>query len=90
MANQTYPADFIYDNLAIQNNIIHSAYKHSVEKLLFPLVAVAFIQRMHHKPIEEDYLMTGCWNLPMMLMRSLRLPALKCARPITGSMAAGS
>src|SRR5207342_3566836 len=35
MANKTYPGDFIFDNLAIQNNIIHAAYKNGVEKLLF-------------------------------------------------------
>ncbi|HPH84997.1 MAG TPA: GDP-L-fucose synthase [Ferruginibacter sp.] len=58
MANQTYPADFIYDNLAIQNNIIHSAYKHSVEKLLF-LGSSCIYPKNAPQPIEEDYLMTG-------------------------------
>ncbi len=35
LANASYPADFIFENLKIQNNIIHSAYKYKVEKLLF-------------------------------------------------------
>ncbi len=34
-ANNTYPAEFIYDNLTIQNNVIHNAWKHSVKKLVF-------------------------------------------------------
>src|SRR6478672_9438800 len=34
-ANQTYPADFIFDNLAIQTNVIHESYRNNVEKLLF-------------------------------------------------------
>ncbi|MGB9600815.1 MAG: NAD-dependent epimerase/dehydratase family protein, partial [Myxococcota bacterium] len=35
LANSTYPADFIYQNLAIETNVIHSAYKYNVKKLLF-------------------------------------------------------
>ncbi|MEO8769667.1 MAG: GDP-L-fucose synthase [Ferruginibacter sp.] len=58
MANQTYPADFIFDNLAIQNNIIHSAYKFGVEKLLF-LGSSCIYPKNAPQPIEEDYLMTG-------------------------------
>lgn len=58
MANQTYPADFIFDNLAIQNNIIHSAYKSGVEKLLF-LGSSCIYPKNAPQPIEEDYLMTG-------------------------------
>ena len=58
MANQTYPADFIFDNLSIQNNIIHSAYKSGVEKLLF-LGSSCIYPKNAPQPIEEDYLMTG-------------------------------
>jgi GDP-L-fucose synthase len=58
LANQTYPADFIYDNLAIQNNIIHSSYKWGVEKLLF-LGSSCIYPKNAPQPIEEDYLMTG-------------------------------
>ena len=58
LANQTYPADFIFDNLAIQNNIIHSAYKWGTEKLLF-LGSSCIYPKNAPQPIEEDYLMTG-------------------------------
>lgn len=58
LANQSYPADFIYDNLAIQNNIIHFAYKWGVEKLLF-LGSSCIYPKNAPQPIQEDYLMTG-------------------------------
>ncbi len=58
MANQTYPADFIFDNLSIQNNIIHAAYKSGTEKLLF-LGSSCIYPKNAPQPIEEDYLMTG-------------------------------
>ncbi len=58
LANQTYPADFIYDNLSIQSNIIHSSYKWGVEKLLF-LGSSCIYPKNAPQPIEEDYLMTG-------------------------------
>ncbi len=58
MANKTYPADFIFDNLAIQNNIIHSAYLSGVEKLLF-LGSSCIYPKQAPQPIKEDYLMTG-------------------------------
>lgn len=58
LANQSYPADFIFDNLNIQSNIIHSAYKWGVEKLLF-LGSSCIYPKNAPQPIEEDYLMTG-------------------------------
>ncbi len=58
MANQKYPADFIFDNLSIQNNIIHSAYLLGVEKLLF-LGSSCIYPKNSPQPIKEDYLMTG-------------------------------
>lgn len=58
MANQTYPADFIFDNLSIQSNIIHSAYLCGVEKLLF-LGSSCIYPKNAPQPIKEDYLMTG-------------------------------
>lgn len=57
-ANQTYPADFIFDNLAIQNNVIHASYKTGVEKLLF-LGSSCIYPKNAPQPIQEDYLMTG-------------------------------
>ncbi|MEO6219395.1 MAG: GDP-L-fucose synthase [Ginsengibacter sp.] len=58
MANNTYPADFIYDNLAIQNNIIHQAYVHGVKKLLF-LGSSCIYPKNAAQPIKEEYLLTG-------------------------------
>ena len=57
-ANNQYPADFIYDNLEVQNNIIHSAYVCGVEKLLF-LGSSCIYPKRSPQPIREDYLMTG-------------------------------
>ncbi|MDQ6843875.1 MAG: GDP-L-fucose synthase [Bacteroidota bacterium] len=58
MANNTYPADFIYDNLAIQNNIIHQAYLNEVKKLLF-LGSSCIYPKNAAQPIKEEYLLTG-------------------------------
>ena len=58
MANNTYPADFIYDNLAIQNNIIHQSYLHGVKKLLF-LGSSCIYPKNAGQPIKEEYLLTG-------------------------------
>ena len=58
MANKTYPADFIFDNLSIQNNIIHAAFSTGVEKLLF-LGSSCIYPKQAPQPIKEDYFMTG-------------------------------
>lgn len=58
MANKTMPADFIYSNLTIQTNIIHSAYVHKVKKLLF-LGSSCIYPKLCPQPIKEDYLLTG-------------------------------
>lgn len=58
MANKTYPADFIYHNLAIQTNIIHSAYAHKVKKLLF-LGSSCIYPKLCPQPIKEEYLLSG-------------------------------
>ncbi|MDH5719772.1 MAG: GDP-L-fucose synthase [Spirochaetia bacterium] len=58
VANNTYRAEFIYDNLMIQNNIIHSAYKTGVKKLLF-LGSTCIYPRMAPQPLREDYLLTA-------------------------------
>ncbi len=58
MANNTYPADFIYDNLAIQNNIIHQSYLHGVKKLLF-MGSSCIYPKNAMQPIKEEYLLTG-------------------------------
>ena len=58
MANNTYRADFIYENLQIQNNIIHSAWKHGVKKLLF-LGSSCIYPRDCQQPMKEEYLLTS-------------------------------
>lgn len=57
-ANNTYPADFIYNNLQIQNNLIHSSYVYRVKKLLF-LGSSCIYPKYAEQPIREDSLLTG-------------------------------
>jgi GDP-L-fucose synthase len=58
MANKTRKADFIYDNLQIQNNVIHASWKYKVKKLMF--LGSSCIYPKHAKqPIKESYLLTG-------------------------------
>ena len=58
LANRDHPADFIYDNLMIQNNIIDSAYRCGVKKLLF-LGSSCIYPKMAKQPITEDQLLSG-------------------------------
>jgi GDP-L-fucose synthase len=58
MANNTYPAEFIASNLAVQNNVIEAAYRHGVERLLF-LGSSCIYPRDCPQPIKEEYLLTG-------------------------------
>jgi GDP-L-fucose synthase len=58
VANNTYRADFLYDNLQIQNNIIHSSYLNKVKKLMF-LGSSCIYPKMAPQPLKEDYLLTG-------------------------------
>jgi len=57
-ANDSYPADFIRDNLLIQNNVIDAAYKHDCKKLLF-LGSSCIYPKLCPQPIKEEYLLTG-------------------------------
>jgi GDP-L-fucose synthase len=57
-ANDTYPAEFLYENLMIQSNIIHSAYENNVEKLLF-LGSSCVYPKFAEQPITENALLTG-------------------------------
>jgi GDP-L-fucose synthase len=57
-ANNTQRAEFIYDNLAVQNNLIHSAWRHGVTKLAF-LGSSCIYPRDSPQPIKEEYLLTG-------------------------------
>ena len=57
-ANNTYPADFIYENLQVQNNVIHAAHLNDVQKLLF-LGSSCVYPRLAEQPMREDVLLTG-------------------------------
>jgi GDP-L-fucose synthase len=58
VANNTYRADFLYENLQIQNNVIHSAYNTGVKKLMF-LGSSCIYPKMASQPLKEEYLLTG-------------------------------
>lgn len=57
-ANNTYPAEFIYLNLAIQNNVIHQSYLHGVKRLLF-LGSSCIYPKLAPQPMKEEHLLTG-------------------------------
>ena len=58
IANSTYKADFLYENLAIQNNVIHNSYLNKVKKLMF-LGSSCIYPKLAPQPLKEDYLLTG-------------------------------
>ncbi|MDB5813271.1 MAG: GDP-fucose synthetase [Rhodocyclales bacterium] len=58
VANNTYPAEFIRDNLVIQTNVIHSAWQHSVKRLLF-LGSSCIYPKFAPQPMKEEHLLTG-------------------------------
>lgn len=58
MANSTYPANFIYENLLIEANVIHAAYRHKTKKLLF-LGTSCIYPRLAPQPTKEEHLLTG-------------------------------
>jgi GDP-L-fucose synthase len=57
-ANNTYPAEFIYENLMVQNNVVHAAWQHGVQKLLF-LGSSCIYPRMVEQPMSESALLKG-------------------------------
>ncbi len=58
LANSTYPAEFIRDNLAIQTNVIHSAWQHGVKRLMF-LGSSCIYPKLAPQPMQEQHLLTG-------------------------------
>ena len=58
VANNTYRGEFIYENLMIQNNVIHQSYKHKVKKLMF-LGSTCIYPKDCPQPMKEEYLLTG-------------------------------
>jgi len=57
-ANNTYPAEFIYQNLMVQNNVVHAAWKNGVQKLLF-LGSSCIYPKLVNQPMSEEALLTG-------------------------------
>ena len=58
LANNTYRGEFLYDNLMIQNNVIHAAYKYKAKKLMF-LGSSCIYPKLAPQPLKEEYLLTG-------------------------------
>lgn len=58
LANDRHPAEFLFENLEIQNNVIHGAYQHGVKKLLF-LGSSCIYPKLAPQPLKEEYLLTG-------------------------------
>jgi GDP-L-fucose synthase len=58
LANATHPAEFLYENLSIQTNVIHAAWQHGARKLLF-LGSSCIYPKLAPQPIKEEYLLTG-------------------------------
>lgn len=58
LANDSFPADFLYDNLVIEANVIHAAYEFGVKKLLF-LGSTCIYPKLAPQPLKEEYLLTG-------------------------------
>src|SRR6187200_1154420 len=58
LANNTYRAEFLYDNLMIQSNVIENAYRHEAKKLLF-LGSSCIYPKLAPQPLKEEYLLTG-------------------------------
>jgi GDP-L-fucose synthase len=58
MANNTYRADFLYENLMIESNVIHQSYMHKVKKLLF-LGSSCIYPKLAPQPLKEEYLLSG-------------------------------
>jgi GDP-L-fucose synthase len=58
IANNTYRAEFLYDNLMMESNIIHAAYKNNVSKLMF-LGSSCIYPKLAPQPLKEEYLLTG-------------------------------
>ena len=61
LANINRPADFIYDNLLIQSNVIHSSYEHKVKRLLFMSSSCCY-PRLCPQPMKEEYILNGSFE----------------------------
>ena len=85
-ANNTYPADFIYDNLIVQANVIDAAHRVGVQKLLF-LGSSCIYPRLAAQPMAETLCSPARWSPRTSPMPSPRSLASRCARATTASTA---
>jgi len=79
VANNTYRAQFIYENLMIQNHVIHQSYVHGVKKLLF-LGSSCIYPRLAEQPIREDALLTGLLEYTNEPYAIAKIAAIKLCR----------
>lgn len=79
LANSTYPAEFIYDNLAIAINIIHSSYKYGVKKLL-NLGSSCIYPKLAPQPMKEEYLLSGYLEPTNEAYAMAKISAIKLCR----------
>ncbi|AWM34904.1 GDP-L-fucose synthase family protein [Hymenobacter nivis] len=87
MANNTFRADFLFENLQIQNNVIHASHEQAVKKLLF-LGSSCIYPKMAPQPIKEEYLLTGpleATNEPYALAKIAGLKLCEAYRDQYGS-----
>jgi GDP-L-fucose synthase len=82
LANDTYPAEFIYENLAIQTNVIHAAYINGAKKLQF-LGSSCVYPKMAPQPIKEEYLLTGPLELTNEAYAIAKIAGLKMCQYYT-------
>ena len=80
-ANNTYRAEFLYDNLIMEANVIDSAYRAGVKKLMF-LGSSCIYPKMAQQPLKEEYLLSGFLESTNSPMRSQKLRVLSCVKPI--------
>jgi NAD dependent epimerase/dehydratase family len=88
-ANDTFPADFIYDNLAIEANVIHSAHLAGVDRLVF-MGSSCIYPKFAPQPIKETRYLPARWSPRTNGTRSPKLLGLSSVKPIESNMAAAT
>lgn len=76
MANSTYPAEFIYENLMIEANVIHAVYTYGVKKLLF-LGSSCIYPKLAPQPLKEEYLLSKGYEVHGIIRRSSLKPPIQ-------------
>jgi GDP-L-fucose synthase len=76
-ANNTYRAEFLYDNLMIQNNVIHNSWKNGVKKLMF-LGSSCIYPKLAQQPLREDYLLSGAYKRALRHCKNSRYQNVRC------------